>query len=144
MSNEIDHISERRNKIEDILKSQDFPKIVSKPWGEEWILAYNRSYCFKKIKINAGHATSLQYHDTKRETNYIQKGRAKIWVKNSGEQDFTIYNNVGEGFSLNLNPGDIHRIEAIEDLLLFETSTPEIWDVIRLEDGYGREGTNNP
>lgn len=136
------HEKQRKDKINEIIETNKFPKIVKKPWGEEHILSYNEFFCFKKITINKGYVTSLQYHEEKRETTVIHSGKARIWLKRVGEDDYTIHENVEEGMVLDLPVGDIHRIEALEDVVLYEASSPEIWDVVRLEDSYGREGTS--
>ena len=114
-------------------------KVVEKDWGWEKWIALNDKYCLNMIRINKGHRCSLQYHEYKTETTYIHEGQAKIWLKRKDETDMVLHENCGPGTILNLKPGDIHRIEAIEDLLLFEASTPEVWDVTRLSDDYGRE-----
>lgn len=112
---------------------------VEKPWGYEKWLAKNEKYCLKEIKLYKGCMTSLQYHNIKRETTYIHEGLAKVTLKRAGEKNYTVIENVGPGAILDLPAGDIHRIEAIEDVLMFEASTPETDDVVRLEDSYGRE-----
>lgn len=119
-------------------------KVVKKDWGEESWIALNDRYCLKLIKINKGHRCSLQYHEYKVETTYIYSGRAKVWLKRKDEKEMDVYEDQGPGTIMNLKPGDIHRIEALEDLLLIESSTPEIWDVVRLSDDYDREGTSDP
>lgn len=131
-------------KIKKNIKNIDIPRFIQKPWGSETILGYTEKYCFKKIIIKKGYATSLQYHNLKIETSFVDSGTAKVWLKRAGEKDYTVFEKVEPGFILNLDRGDIHRIEALEDIVLFEASTPEIWDVVRLEDSYGREGTSNP
>jgi len=110
-------------------------KFVEKPWGWEQVIAKNDIYCLKRIMINAGHKTSLQYHEKKRETNFILKGEAIVTI---GENKYTL----GPGSVINLEPGVIHRIEAITDVVLVEASSPEIDDVVRIEDSYGRKGTS--
>ena len=118
-------------------------KTVYKPWGrEEWI-ALTDKYCFKRITIFEGCKTPLQYHKEKDETNLIHSGKAFVTFKAlEGEE----YKKVVEtGFSMRCRPGDVHRIEALDgDVVLYEVSTPEVDDVVRLEDSYGRKGTNNP
>lgn len=106
-------------------------KIVHKPWGKEEWLELNDYYCYKRIYINTGYRTSLQYHDEKVETNYVISGRCeleldgKISVLEPGDF-FTVY------------PGIRHRLRAISPLILMEVSTPQVDDVIRLEDDTGR------
>ena len=118
-------------------------KVVEKPWGYEKYLSLNEFYCLKLIKINKGHVTSLQYHKFKRETTFIHEGKALVTLKRKGQEEYSTYE-VGPGATLDLPVGDIHRIEALEDVIMFEASTPEVWDVVRLEDSYARAGTSEP
>jgi mannose-6-phosphate isomerase len=117
-------------------------KVVEKPWGKEQWLSLDERFCCKIITVFKGCGTSLQYHNNKSETTYISSGRALFSFKNEkGELE---KKEVGPGFYVYLKPGDIHRFEALEEVVLFEASTPEVHDVVRLEDSYGREGTSNP
>ena len=110
----------------------NLPKIVTKPWGREEWLALNDVYCYKRLYINKGFKTSLQYHKLKRETNYIISGTAEVWLQNkAGEVEKKV---MGAGSFFNVNPPQIHRIVALTDLVLQEVSTPEVDDVIRIED----------
>lgn len=118
-------------------------KVVNKPWGKEEWLSLNDKYCFKKITVNAGCGTSLQYHEKKRETTVIHSGECVVTYKKKDDAEPSIFQ-ARAGCILDLEPGDIHRIEAITDVLMYETSTPEVDDVVRLKDSYGREGTSNP
>jgi len=111
-------------------------KTVKKPWGEETWLELNEHYCFKKIWINAGCRTSLQYHVRKHETNYVFEGTARITLENSMEVNDVLMLSPGDAFSV--SPGRLHRVEAITDLTMFEVSTPDVDDVIRVEDDAGR------
>ena len=135
-------MQDKRKKIDELMK-KSYPRVVKKPWGEENIVSYNSHYCLKKISINKGYVTSLQYHEEKRETTVIHSGRAKVWLKRVGEKDYSVFE-VNSGYVLDLMVGDVHRIEALEDIVMYEASSPEIWDVVRLEDSYGREGTSEP
>jgi len=111
-------------------------KTVHKPWGKEEWLELNDKYCYKRIYINAGHKTSYQYHDFKRETNYLISGEAEIWLENDeGIVEKTIMK-PGEYF--NVTPPKKHRVIAITDIILQEVSTPEVDDVIRIDDEYYR------
>ena len=111
-------------------------KTVHKPWGKEEWLELNDKYCYKRIYINAGHKTSYQYHDFKRETNYLISGQAEVWLENDeGIVEKTIMN-PGEYF--NVTPPKKHRVIAITDIILQEVSTPEVDDVIRIEDDSNR------
>ena len=107
-------------------------KIVTKPWGREEWLELNDRYCYKRIYINAGYKTSYQYHNFKRETNYIISGEAEIWLENDeGVVEKKIMRS-GEYF--NVSPPKKHRVIALTDIILQEVSTPEVDDVIRIED----------
>ncbi len=117
-------------------------KIVEKPWGKEEWLGLTDRHCLKKITLNKGFLTSLQYHEKKEETTYIESGSALFYFHD--ERGELQSKEVGPGFSVTLLPGEIHRFEALEDLVMFEASTPEVMDVIRLEDSYNRKGTSNP
>ena len=112
-------------------------KIVNKPWGREEWLELNEKYCYKRIYINSGYKTSFQYHNHKRETNYIISGTAEIWLENDeGTIEKKIMNS-GEYF--NVTPPKKHRVIALTDIILQEVSTPEVNDVIRIEDDANRQ-----
>src|SRR3989344_3683149 len=112
------------------------PKIVTKPWGrEEWI-ELNDRYCYKRIYINAGTKTSYQYHNKKSETNYIISGQAEVWLENNDGVVEKIQMTAGDFF--NVIPPRKHRVIAKTDLILQEVSTPEVDDVIRIEDDSNR------
>ena len=111
-------------------------KIVTKPWGREVWLELNEKYCYKRIYIKPGHQTSLQYHKEKLETNYIIKGKAEVWLENEyGEIEKKVME-AGEFFTI--KPPKKHRIRALTDVIIQEVSTPEVDDVIRLQDDSGR------
>lgn len=107
------------------------PKIVDKPWGREVWYAHEERYAGKILQIKKGHALSLQKHEKKQETMYVQSGRLICHLNGI---DFELQ--MGE--CITIHPGDVHRIEALEDVLILEVSTSELDDVIRLEDRYGR------
>ena len=107
-------------------------KEVTKPWGKEIWLELNERYCYKRIYINAGTRTSFQYHNFKRETNYLIKGEAEIWLENDAGVVEKFKMKEGEFF--NVTPPKKHRVIAITDIILQEVSTPEVDDVIRIED----------
>ena len=109
-------------------------KKVSKPWGYEIWLALNDKYCFKQLVIHKGHRFSLQYHKIKRETIFIESGQANVTIDGGLIQ-------CNPGDVLDITPGMEHRIEAVTDLVLYEASTPEVNDVVRIGDDYGRKGT---
>tara|TARA_Y100001973_G_C5204272_1_gene340281 strand:+ start:3175 stop:3516 length:342 start_codon:yes stop_codon:yes gene_type:complete len=107
---------------------------VEKPWGHEIRWAVNDKYLGKILHINAGHKLSLQYHEQKDETIYVLKGT--VIVRNENK----IIKVLEEGESFRIQPMTVHRFCAPTDfdVELIEVSTPEIDDVVRLEDDYGR------
>ena len=109
---------------------------VEKPWGYELHWAKTDRYVGKLIHVNAGQALSLQYHNIKDETIYLHSGRLLFEIQ-QGETRTTREMRPGE--RVHITPKTIHRMTAIEDSDIFEVSTPELHDVVRLEDRYGRE-----
>ncbi len=112
---------------------------VEKPWGFELWWARTDRYVGKLIHINQGHALSLQYHEKKDETIFVWKGR--ILFESGDVQGVLQGREMGPGEAVHVTPLTIHRMTAIEDTDIFEVSTPEVEDVVRLEDRYGRQGT---
>ena len=118
-------------------------KRVDKPWGYEIIWALTDRYCGKVLHINAGQALSVQYHVKKDETVYLLSGEMKYWVQPEGEQELRDMRlRVGDAFRI--TPGTVHYMEAVTDCDILEASTPELDDVVRIKDRYGREGTSAP
>lgn len=113
-------------------KIADFPKIINKPWGKEIWLELNDKYCYKRICINAGHRTSFQYHKDKLETNYIISGEAEVLLENA-QGAIEVKKMKADDF-FTVKPPKKHRVIAVTDLVLQEVSTPEVDDVIRIED----------
>ena len=111
-------------------------KVVHKPWGKEEWLELNDAYCYKRIYINAGYKTSYQYHEFKRETNYIIEGTAEIWLENERGVVEKKIMKAGEYF--NVVPPRKHRVIAITDIILQEVSTPHVDDVFRIDDEFHR------
>lgn len=111
---------------------------VDKPWGYELIWAKTDRYVGKVIHVTAGHALSLQYHDRKDETILLWSGRL-LFERQEGGRVHRWEMRPGE--RVHVTPGTVHRMTAIEDADVIEVSTPELDDVVRLEDRYGREGT---
>lgn len=107
------------------------PKIVDKPWGREIWYAHEDRYAGKVLEVSKGHALSLQKHERKQETMYLQSGRLVYHLNGSDYE-------MAPGDCITIRPGDVHRIEATEHAVILEVSTPELDDVIRLEDRYGR------
>jgi mannose-6-phosphate isomerase len=143
---------------------------ITKPWGHETIWAKTDRYVGKIIHIRAGHALSVQYHNRKDETVYLLSGELRYWVQSShskspmphapgphrtagtGETPVAGRSPIPElvdvrlkvGDAFRITPGTIHYMEAVTDCDILEVSTPELDDVVRLKDRYGREGTNAP
>ncbi len=114
------------------MNNEQYPKIVTKPWGKEIWLELNDRYCYKRLYINAGHRTSFQYHNHKCETNYIISGTAEIWLEN---KDGVVEKKIMKADDFfNVMPPRKHRVVALTDIILQEVSTPEVDDVIRIED----------
>jgi mannose-6-phosphate isomerase len=118
------------------------PRRVQKPWGEELIWAHTERYVGKVLVINAGRRLSLQRHEIKDESIYVVAGRLRLWLENDGGE--VQAEELGPGESRRVRTGRVHRFEAIERCELIEVSTPELDDVVRLEDDFGREGTSAP
>jgi mannose-6-phosphate isomerase len=119
------------------------PRRVEKPWGSELIWADTELYVGKVLFVRAGHSLSLQFHKEKDESWYVQDGRATLELGDVGQ---AVLNQevIAAGSSFRYRPGTVHRVTAIEDTTILEVSTPHLDDVVRLEDRYGREGTNAP
>ena len=111
-------------------------KVVSKPWGKEIWLELNDKYCYKRIYINAGTRTSYQYHENKLETNYIIDGKAEVWLEN--DEGVVEKKVMKKDDFFTVIPPRKHRVIAITDIILQEVSTPEVDDVIRIEDDSDR------
>ena len=114
---------------------------VPKPWGHETIWAQSDRYVGKILHIDAGHELSVQYHNKKDETVHLLSGEIVYRVKN-GERLEDMHLKVGESFRI--TPGTVHQMVALTDCDVLEVSTPELDDVVRLTDKYGREGTSAP
>jgi len=117
-------------------------RLVDKPWGHELIWAETDRYVGKILVIRAGRRLSLQYHEVKDESIFVVRGRLRLHLADeSGEVRIS---ELGPGDRRHVRPGQVHRYEAIDDVELMEVSTPELTDVVRLEDDYGREATSAP
>jgi len=116
---------------------------VEKPWGWELIWAEAEDYVGKILFVRAGQSLSLQFHNVKDESWYVQEGQAKLELGDSGQ---AVLNTevIGPGRCFRFRPGTVHRVTALEDTTIIEVSTPHLDDVVRLEDRYGREGTSEP
>jgi mannose-6-phosphate isomerase len=116
-------------------------KRVDKPWGYELHWAHTDRYVGKVLHVKAGHALSLQYHNVKDETIYVYSGKLLYEIEQNGDLKKL---EMKPGDSMRVTPKTVHRMTAIEDTDVLEVSTPEIDDVVRLEDRYGRKGTSEP
>lgn len=113
----------------------ELPHRVEKPWGYELIWAKTDRYVGKILHIEPGHLLSLQYHEVKDETIYVHRGEIVFRVK-IGDELKEI--SMREGDLYHVTPGTVHQMEAIVPSDLLEASTPELDDVVRLQDRYGR------
>ncbi|HEX3109662.1 MAG TPA: cupin domain-containing protein [Thermoanaerobaculia bacterium] len=125
---------------DDLFRTRDVLR-VSKPWGYELIFAKTARYVGKILHINQGQTLSLQYHNVKEETLFVVRGELKLTIESDGDRRVLP---LREGESFHIPPRLIHRMEAVVDTDVAEVSTPELDDVVRLEDRYGREGTSEP
>jgi mannose-6-phosphate isomerase len=114
------------------------PVRVEKPWGYELIWAHTERYVGKIIHIDAGQALSYQFHRKKEETIYVLEGTLTLHVSEDDSPARVV--SLGEGEVFHIPPGLRHRFEAKQAVDLLETSTPELDDVVRLQDRYGRAG----
>jgi mannose-6-phosphate isomerase-like protein (cupin superfamily) len=117
--------------------------MVEKPWGGEEIFAETDRYVGKILTVRAGHALSLQYHRVKDETMRVLEGSCELHLSER-EGDAAEMLTLGPGATCHIRPGTIHRLVAITDVRLIEVSTPDLDDVVRLDDRYGRKGTSAP
>ena len=113
---------------------------VDKPWGWELIWAETDRYAGKVLFVRAGESLSLQFHRVKDEAWFVQSGRAKLELGEAGEAVLS-EEIVAAPAYFRFEPGTVHRVTALEDTTIIEVSTPELDDVVRLEDRYGRAGT---
>jgi mannose-6-phosphate isomerase len=118
------------------------PRRVDKPWGHELVFALTESYCGKILCVRAGEALSLQLHRQKDEAWYVLEGSAELEIAPEGEPLERVLLEPGQ--ALRFPPGTVHRVTALEDTQILEVSTPQVGDVVRLDDRYGRAGTDEP
>ena len=116
--------------------------VVAKPWGHETIWAHTDRYVGKILHIKAGQALSVQYHERKDETVYLLSGEIIYRVQGDDGEMKDIGLKPGDAFRI--TPGTVHQMEAVTDCDVLEASTPDLDDVVRLSDRYGREGTSAP
>ena len=112
---------------------------VNKPWGHElWLNGDNQDYCLKEIYLKSDNQTSLQYHNLKEETNVLYKGDIKFVYKLDVDSKDIKSIDLKSIASIHVKPKSVHRIKALTDVILYETSTPHLKDVIRIEDDTNR------
>ena len=109
---------------------------MEKPWGHEIWWAQTDAYAGKLLHVKAGHGLSLQLHREKDESSCVLSGRLLLTRGRSAAEVRT--EEIGPGFAWRVEPGTVHSIEAIEDSVVVEVSTPQLDDVVRLQDRYGR------
>lgn len=115
---------------------EKLPRKTEKPWGNELLYALTPQYAGKVISVNKGFRLSLQYHKEKDESMYLLQGKVKFSVQ---APDGKMSETIGQpGYCLHLPPLTTHRVEAIEDSIILEVSTPQLSDVVRLQDDFGR------
>ncbi|HEY8677263.1 MAG TPA: cupin domain-containing protein [Candidatus Dormibacteraeota bacterium] len=115
-------------------------QLVKKPWGWENRFAITDRYLGKLIHINAGEMLSLQYHERKDETVFVTRGVMDLQLED--ETGVMQTHRLTPGMARRIRPGQKHRMIGAEECEFFEVSSPEIDDVVRLDDKYGRQGTS--
>lgn len=118
------------------------PRRIPKPWGYEIWYALTDRYAGKILHVEESHRLSLQYHQHKDESCYLLSGR--LLLLHGPDADHLAEREITPGSVWRNEPGDVHTIQALEDSDVLEVSTPDLDDVIRLKDHYGREGTSDP
>ena len=120
----------------------EIPRRVEKPWGYELWWARTERYVGKILHVRRGESLSLQYHNVKDETILLQSGRLLFETGTRGQEKELRRIEMKPGDVFHITPGTLHRMTGIEDCDILEVSTPELEDVVRLEDRYGRAGTS--
>ena len=111
------------------------PYRVDKPWGYELVWALTERYAGKILHVNAGHLLSCQYHNVKDETMHVLRGEVILRL---GDGASMVERRLTPGESVRIRPGEVHQLEAVVDCDVLEASTPELDDLVRLSDRYGR------
>lgn len=124
------------------MPGEDLPRRVDKPWGHELWFALTDRYAGKLLHVKAGQRLSVQYHERKDETSYLLSGR--LLLHRGPSADELMATELTAGAVWHNEPRQVHTIEALEDAVVVEVSTPELDDVVRLTDDYGRAGTAAP
>ncbi len=116
---------------------------VDKPWGHEEIWAHTERYVGKVLVIRPGKRLSLQYHEQKDESILVLEGTLRLHLE--GDDGEVAIHDLPAGSNRRIPTGRRHRFEAVDETVkLVEVSTPELDDVVRIEDDFGREGTSQP
>ena len=140
MRNFLNSIQSLNVIVSELPAQGEIMQIIEKPWGKEEVVEINERYMMKKLTMWKGHRCSLQYHNVKQETIYVLSGRLRIL---SGPTKDNLSDRVYEPDTyITIPPGSVHRMEAVEDCVYLEASTPEMEDVVRLSDDYQR-GTDS-
>jgi quercetin dioxygenase-like cupin family protein len=121
--------------------SRDAFTVVKKPWGSEFVWAMTPKYVGKILRIKKGGRLSLQYHRWKDETIHMLSGTMDFEVEEKGR---LVVRRLRKGEGYRIRPRTKHRMTAVSDCEVLEVSTPQLLDVVRLEDAYGRVGTSKP
>jgi len=117
-------------------------RVVEKPWGREEVYAETDRYVGKILIIREGQSLSLQYHERKDETIRLLEGRLELELGPNGDA-LDLYR-LAPGDVVRIRPNTVHRMRATSECRVLEVSTPELDDVVRIHDLYGREGTSAP
>jgi mannose-6-phosphate isomerase len=129
-------VSEASPNLLDLDRFAHETERVEKPWGYEIVFARTDKFGGKVLFVRKGEQLSLQFHKKKEEVIYVHEGRIELEIGDpGGPLDSEV---VGPGKAFRLRPGVVHRWRALEDSVVLEASTPELEDVVRLEDNYGR------
>lgn len=118
------------------MDGDELPRRVEKPWGHELWFAQTDRYAGKLLYIEAGHRLSVQYHEAKDESSYLLSGR--MLLSQGEDADRLASSEIQAGAVWRNEPGVVHTVEALEDSVVVEVSTPEVDDIVRLADRYGR------
>jgi mannose-6-phosphate isomerase len=121
---------------------EGLPREVTKPWGGELWFAHTDQYAGKILRVRAGCRLSVQFHKEKDETSFVLSGR--VIVSQGESPDALTTRELGPGDSWRNSPRIVHTLEAVVDAEVIEVSTPQLEDVVRLEDRYGRVGDTAP
>jgi len=124
------------------MQGEELPRRVDKPWGHELWFARTERYAGKLLHVRAGQRLSVQYHERKDETSYLLSGR--LLLSKGPDTESMSTGELEAGAAWRNEPGQVHTIEALEDSVVVEVSTPELDDVVRVSDDYGRAGTSVP